>query len=71
LNDLIKVFYSRMTRIIFDFKMMPENTLEHDLQPIFKPPYEVEIRGVKPKLITTPSIDPSSIKSGKYKKKEN
>jgi hypothetical protein len=59
----------RAARIIFDFKMMPENTSEHDLQPIFKPPYEVEVRGVKPKLIATPIIDPPSIKNRKYKRR--
>jgi hypothetical protein len=60
----------RVARIIFDFKMMPENASENDLQPIFKPPYEIEVRGVKPKLVSTPIIDPPVTKNKKYKKKE-
>jgi TonB family protein len=49
----------RIVQISFDFKIFPKKTSETELQPIFKPPYEIEVRGVPPELIFTPSIDHS------------
>lgn len=41
----------RSTQIKFSFKLMPENTPEVELSPIFIPPYTVEIRGIKPNFV--------------------
>jgi hypothetical protein len=60
----------RMAHLKFDFKIMPDKTPSAELQPIFMPPYGVEVRSEIPKLILTPSIDPPSyVKPAKSRKK--
>ena len=48
----------RTVLLTFVFRIMPKETSADDLTPIFMPPYQIEVREVKPELVQTPNIDP-------------
>jgi len=45
-------------RLTFSFKLMPDGAAPEDLVPVFKPPYRVEVRRAKPKVVDNRNIDP-------------
>jgi hypothetical protein len=49
---------NRIIRLKFQFKIIPDVRGSSDLLPIFKPPYEVEIRGTPPELKQLRNLDP-------------
>jgi hypothetical protein len=62
----------RMARLTFEFRIMPDKTPSADLQPIFLPPYGVEVKSKIPQLEFTPSVDPPSyVKPTKSRKKSS
>ena len=44
----------REAQLTFSFRVMPKNTSQIELTPIFKPPYRVEVRRVIPEIPSNP-----------------
>jgi TonB family protein len=60
----------RVVRLIFTFKIIPENAAPGDFMPLFKPPYQVEARVQAPKVINNPNAGtPISRQSSRTRKK--
>lgn len=49
---------ARVVRLLFAFKLMPKDTPQDELLPIFMPPYQVEVRQAKGTLIHRVDSDP-------------
>jgi TonB family protein len=50
----------RMVRLTFVFKIMPSKTPKDELLPIFKPPYQVEVRAIVPEGVDSVNRDPAT-----------
>jgi TonB family protein len=57
---------TRSTRLTFDFKLMPNETPVEEMQPIFMPPYKVEVRG-KVLFVNDTTVNGRSSKSRKQR----
>ena len=49
----------RIVRLTSVFKIMPSDTSKDELQPIFKPPYEIEVRAIVPEGIDSVNRNPA------------
>jgi hypothetical protein len=56
----------RTVRLKFLFMIVSDETSSSERVPIFKPPYEVEIRDAVPKFVHTPNIDPGPKRKRKH-----
>jgi TonB family protein len=56
----------RVTKLLFTFKICARTVPENERQPVFKPPYEIEVCAVQPELVFTPNIDPPSKRNTRH-----